>query len=416
MTDLVISPNRVSGNSQWDASGLPERLVQFIRLLRDNGFKLDVSRSIDIVKVLAQQDVLKRHKFQAYLRALSCKSAAELKRFDEIYNAYWRGHVGQKRTVNSNAVSASAKAAVEANTKQGGGIENSPGLAQYFEWRSVEQNEDADLGVDNSDGEEEQSSRLGGASGKRSSETTDFATIADKNEAQHLLDLTEELAKKLRYRLSRRKRSAGKGNIMDLRRALRQAASTGGLPMKLPRKQRKAPPINVVSFVDVSGSMDAHSLFFVRFIQALSNSFNRAESFLIHTRLVHISDAFKSGKADVVADKLSLMSQGWSGGTRLGSALQSFNTNYAQKYLNSKSVILLMTDGFDTDEPQVLEAALKQLKGVGYKIVWLNPFAGKEGYAPKANGTHLLNLYSDVSLPCHNLQSLLKIEEVLTNG
>lgn len=416
MTSVAMTSGSTSGKLHFEATGLPARLVQFVRLLRDNGFNLDVSRSIDIVSVLAEQDVLNKLKFQAYLKTLSCKSAAELKRFDEIFNAYWRGHVGQKRTVSSNVITASAKAAVKANETQTGGIENTPGLAQYFEWRDSNKNDDADAALDGSEGEEEQSSRLGGASAKGSSETTDFGSITDEDEAQKLLDLTDALAKKLRYRLSRRRRPARTGHDIDLRRALRQAVATGGLPIKLPRKQKVTPPINVISFVDVSGSMDAHSLFFVRFIQAISKSFKRAESFLIHTRLVHISDAFKSGKADVVADKLSLMSQGWSGGTRLGTALTLFNQNYARKYLNSKSVILMMTDGFDTDEPDVFEAALKQLKGAGYKLVWLNPFAGKEGYAPSANGTHLLDTYSDLTLPCHNLQSLLKIEEVLANG
>ena len=416
MSGLTMTPDIGLGHAHWAAKGLAARLVQFTRLLRDNGFNLDVSRTLDIVRVLSEQDVLNKHKFQAYLKAICCKSAAELNRFDEIYNAYWHGHVGQKRTVHSNVISASAKAAVKANEKQAGGAQNSPGLAQYFEWRESAQNDEADIGVDESQGEEGQSSRLGGASATASSETTDFGTVADTSEAQELLDLTDALAKKLRYHLSRRRGSAAKGSAIDLRRALRQAVSTGGLPLKLPKKQKVMPPINVISFVDVSGSMDAYSLFFVRFIQAISGSFQQAESFLIHTRLVHISDVFKSGKADVVADKLFLMSQGWSGGTRLGLALSAFNEGYARKYLNSKSVILLMTDGFDTDEPELLEMSLKRLKGVGYKLVWLNPFAGKEGYAPRANGTHLLDAYSDLTLPCHNLQSLLKVEEVLVNG
>ena len=416
MSTLVTTPDIGVGHAPWAAKGLLSRLVQFTRLLRDNGFNLDVSRTLDIVSILSEQDVLNKHRFHAYLKAICCKSAAELNRFDEIYNAYWRGHAGQKRTVHSNVISASAKAAVKANETQAGGIQNSPGLAQYFEWREARENDEAGIDNDASESDEETSSRLGGASARGSSETTDFGTITDPTDAQKLLDLTDELAKKLRYRLSRRRRSAAKGSAIDLRRALRQAVSTGGLPIKLPKKQKMTPPINVISFVDVSGSMDAYSLFFVRFIQAISVSFQRAESFLIHTRLVHISDAFKSGKADVVADKLSLMSQGWSGGTRLGSALLSFNESYARKYLNSKSVILLMTDGFDTDEPHLFEMALKRLKGAGYKLVWLNPFAGKEGYAPSANGTQLLDRYSDLTLPCHNLQSLLKIEEVLANG
>lgn len=412
MTQVLANLLPKVPNIQTEVLGFAGRLVQFTRLLRDNGYQLDMRAGSDAVKVLSERDILNWHKFKTYLQALFCRSATEIDRFDEIFNAYWRGHVGQKRTVVSNTTKA-AGCIVSKNKKQQDGVESCPGLAQYFEWRqSQDANDDSLSNVDSNLGN---TARLGGASTAPNMASIDFGNVSDMDEAERLLHFTEKLARRMRYRLSRRRCKSVKGTVIDLRRALRKAVSTGGLPIVLPKKRRSKPPVNLVLFVDVSGSMDAYSLFFARFMQTLMQTFITAQAFLFHTRLVHVSDVFREGKADVMMDKLCLMSQGWSGGTRMGTALAGFNLNYARKYLNAKSVVIIMSDGFDTDEPKLLESELKRLKGGSHKIVWLNPFGARQGYAPDAQGPQVLERYSDLMLPCHNLRSLLEIEEVLAN-
>lgn len=393
--------------------GITQRIIQFARLLRDNNFNVDVRMSADAITVLSGCDILNSNNLLKYLKVLFCKTVSDLERFDDIYRAYWHGSVGEKRTLMTN-ISIAASSVVDGNTQAAGGAENSKGLAQYFEWREAA-GQDGQGDVTGDALGEGVSARLSGASSATGLEGVDFGNVSNPEEAQALLNYTEQLSRMMRYRLSRRRKLSSKGREIDLRHAMRSAVSSGGFPMVLPKKSRRAPSVNTVMFVDVSGSMDSYSLFFTRFIHAAMKGFSNSQAFLFHTRLANISDAFAQTRVNVTMDKLSLMSQGWSGGTKIGQALSTFNTQYGRKYLNSKTVIFIMSDGFDTDEPKVLMNALKQLKGNGYKLIWLNPNAGRADYSPTGQGPSLLAKYSDYALPCHNLKSLLELEEVLVN-
>ena len=387
-----------------DIPGFEARLVQFSRLLRDNGFTIGRRDVADLCSVLTLEDTLKQHRFRQAQQVVFCSTPSEISRFDELFDAYWNEQVGRKRTVYRQK-SAAREAVISREQEQGPGKQGG-GLAHYFEWMQ-QQDETA---------EEEQDSAgqvQGGASEKGSVGKADFGKVSDPEEFEKLMALAERLARQMRYRIARRYRKFNKGVVIDLRRTLRHMVETGGFPVKIRKKLKKRPPVSLLTFVDVSGSMDAYSLFFARFVHALTGGFLRAEAFLFHTRLVHITQTLKEADPVKMMEKLALISQGWSGGTRIGDALANFNRNYAQKYTGKRTVAIIMSDGYDTGAPERLEAELKRLRTRCYKIIWLNPMLGREAYEPTTNAMQKALGQIDVFAPAHNLRSLMLLEKYL---
>lgn len=149
--------------------------------------------------------------------------------------------------------------------------------------------------------------------------------------------------------------------------------------------------------------MDAYSLFFTRFVHALSGQFARAESFIFHTRLVHISRTLREADPAKMMEKIALISQGWSGGTRIGDALATFNAQYAREFTNARTVALIMSDGFDAGAPDTLVTELRRLKQCCHKVVWLNPMLGRDSYQPETKAMAAALPYLDTFAPAHNL-------------
>lgn len=386
------------------------RLTQFVRLLRDNGFSIGPSDSEQAIGLFSDQpELLGKHAFRQSLQILFGNRATELERFDEIFDAYWLGKASLKATIWRD-VSLAAQSVVEKNT-QGDGIAGpQQGLAHYFEWREA-QNDNGE--PDEQSEQDEGSAKLGGASGQSNRQSADFGQVKDQEEAEALLALAARLGKRLHYRLSRRKSIANKGMQIDLRKSMRQALASDGIPLQLAKKKRKKPPVKLVIFVDVSGSMDAYSIFFAQFMLALLQEAKQANAFLFNTRLVPVSTRFHKANAKVLTDKLSLLGRDWSGGTRIGEILAVFNEQYAKQLASKRTICLMMTDGFDAGGTADLDRQLSQLKRSCKKFIWLNPMLGRDCYAPEARGASKLMAHADLALPVHNLKSLAAIEKVL---
>lgn len=408
--------------------GFAARLSQFARLLRDNGFAASQAETVDAIRFLAgpDRDPDRNPKtdpdrnsgapagtpgepaLRAALRALYCSRRSELERFDELFDAYWNRRVGRRRA----RVSASPSGRLRAFGEHGAGAGGAQGLAQYFDWAR-----DADTEGDDSAGEASgPANRLGGASGADSVSRQDFGKVVDPDEAERLLALADRLGARLRYRLSRRRKESRRGRQLSLRRTFRRSLPTGGVPLDLVRRVRREPPVNLIAFVDVSGSMDAYSLFFMRFVHALTGRLTRAEAFLFHTRLVHITGTLREADPIRMMEKMALISQGWSGGTRIGESIETFNALHADRYANARSIALILSDGYDTGEPGRLAAALAGLRRRCGKVIWLNPLLGRAAYEPVARGMEAARPHLDLFAPAHNLESLAALEDALVRA
>jgi uncharacterized protein with von Willebrand factor type A (vWA) domain len=251
-----------------------------------------------------------------------------------------------------------------------------------------------------------------GASVQERLRKTDFSQLPQAD-----LVLLEQLAlrlwRQMSLRLARRTKALHAKDHIDLRRTIRRSVSRGGDPLDLRYTGKKRKKPQLVVLLDVSGSMEVYSSFLLWFIYALHKNFQRVAAFVFSTRLTPISQALQARRLSEVLAALSHTQVGWSGGTRIGDSLQDFNLVHAQRSLSHHCLFVLMSDGLDTGEPEVLAAELGKIKRQVKKLIWLNPLLGWQDYQPLARGMQAALPYTDVFAPAHNLDSLLQLEHHL---
>ena len=201
--------------------------------------------------------------------------------------------------------------------------------------------------------------------------------------------------------------------MIDLRRIIRRSVSSGGEPMQLLRKRRPDRPVHLVAILDVSGSMTLYARIFLAFLRGLIDVDRRADAFLFHTSLMCVSDALRDSDTLRAVNRLSMMAQGFGGGTRIGHCLEQFTGQYAGRMLGRRSVVIIMSDGYDSGGSEKVGPALEKLKRKGCRLVWLNPLLGWKDYAPVAASMAAAMPYLDRFAPCNTLESLAALEEDL---
>jgi uncharacterized protein with von Willebrand factor type A (vWA) domain len=368
------------------------QLVGFVRLLRANGFGPGLGEAQDAVRAAAADDLLRPQLLRYGLRALLCSCERDWRRFDELYDLYWFG-LGHRQA------KVSAGGANRRRSQRTGPLID----ARFGPPDRVDRGDAADA-VPEGQG--------GGASNATSLAETDLRHIDDPEELARLHALTDRLAARMRHRLARRERAQRRGRRLDLRRVIHHSVQSGGMPLRLAYRKRRHKPLKLVAILDVSGSMNPYATFFVRFLRAVLDSFRQADAFVFHTRLVHIGAALRERITERAIERLALMAQGWSGGTRIGESLATFNQRYAG-VLDRRSVVVIVSDGYDTGPPEQLAGELATLRRRARRVVWLNPVLGWQGYQPVTRGMAAAMPHIDLFAPAHNLASLAALEPYL---
>jgi uncharacterized protein with von Willebrand factor type A (vWA) domain len=377
------------------------RLAGFGRTLRDNGFAVGLAETRDALAILASPAAVRPAALQPAFRALFCAKHTDWERFDEIFQAYWLGRGIRRVQQVSGAAGESRKALrrlSEAGTPRG-----EMGAPDKVERR------DGPEGDNPADGR----GRRGGATQAETLGTTDLRHVTDPDDVAEAHALAARLAQRMRARLVRRDRARRRGHRIDLRRTIHRSVAHGGTPIDLVWRQRKVKPLRLVVLLDASGSMSLYTSFFVRFIHGVVDAFREAEAFVFHTRLVHVSQSLRDRDVARAVDRLSLMAQGMGGGTRIGDSLASFNRWHAARVINSRTAVIIVSDGYDTGEPDRLAIEMRRLRRRCRRIVWLNPLLGWDAYSPEARGMQAALPYVDLFAPAHNLASLAALEPYL---
>jgi hypothetical protein len=222
-----------------------------------------------------------------------------------------------------------------------------------------------------------------------------------------------EIALPLPRYAARRAGQGARGAHIDWPGVLRAASRTGGEPLRLPRRTRQRVPHPLLVLVDVSGSMERYSRLLLAFLHAATRAQRRREVFAFGTQLTDLSAAFQLADSDAMLLAANGLIQDFAGGTRLGGSISSLRQQHARKLTGRRTLVLLITDGLDTGEPQVLKDELHWLKRHCGRVLWLNPLLRFEGYAPLAQGAATLHAHVDAMLAVHNLTSLEQLAQSL---
>ena len=231
--------------------------------------------------------------------------------------------------------------------------------------------------------------------------TKDFAELTAE-ELAIVRSALERLTWSLEERRTRRW-VAGRGSRIDLRRALSRSLRTGGEITALPRRRRRTRRRPIVLLCDVSGSMEPYTRTLLLFAHTLSRGARDVEAFLFATRLTRITMALRSPKPDAAMAAVSRAVKDWSGGTRIGDVLKAFHQRWRRRTLHGSSVVILISDGWDRGEPELLRDQIARLQRSCHRLVWLNPLIGTIDYAPLTRGLQAALPYVDDFLPVRTL-------------
>lgn len=381
------------------AAGIGERMVGFTAHLRANGFAVGARESMCVLSAMQGLQTVSSDTLRLASQSIFATRSDHFKQFDDLFDAYWFNQGRQKSAVEeSDARQASSRSH---NYRPGAEDVQSPSGQG-----SAEQVDDAD-----SDGESYSSGegKLVGSRVKNLEkiDLREFMTPESVHEAE---SLAKKLARAMSDRRSRRRIASARGSLLDLRRTMRDCVRHGSEPVNLFKRKKPMRPVRIVTLLDVSGSMVVYSRVFLAFLKGLVSHDTKTDAYLFHTALVRISEALRDQDTFRAVNALSLKAQGFGGGTRIGHTIDQFNKHYAAKSVNGRSVVIIMSDGYDTDPPDKLATALARLKKRGCKIVWLNPLKGWKDYAPVAQGMAAALPYIDVFAPANTLESLAAIE------
>ena len=376
-----------------------KRLAGFVVTLRDAGFVIGQAEAQDAARLMASPMAERPERLRAAMRTLFASRHAEIARFNELFDAFWRAR-GLKSAVRLSAEALAAR---------------SPRRFQHGPGAHGERHDPTAIGgASASEGAPtEGGGRRGGASAQEAMSRKDIAAFLGESERARAAELAERFARVMRARLTRRERARRRGRRLDLRATIRLSVAHGGEPLDLKFRRRKIKPLRLVALLDASGSMEPYVAFFTRFLHAVTQSFRESEAFLFHTRLAHVSSALKERDPARALDRLALMAAGVGGGTKIGGCLAMFNRMHAKRVIHSRTCVMILSDGYDTGPPELLSSAMRDLRRRCKRIVWLNPLTGRDGFEPSARGMQAALPYLDLFAPAHSLESLAALEPYL---
>ncbi len=342
---------------------LQEKTVGFCRLLRQHGFRPGMAEARDAVAVA---EVFLCTDFSAFhdgMRALFCGREEDWERFDTLFADYWCPEDGARRIVSMQ------KPLKRQQRGAGQGIAVTTGVRALEDQPEVQ-------------GETRLST---GASGMEVLDTLDLAALPTGRQGE-LEAAAERFWRWLALNRPRRLRGRKWRRRLDFRRTMRRNLSRGGEPLTLMFRGNRARKPRLVALLDVSGSMEAHSFFYLRLLHALQQRFRHAATFVFSTGLVEVTGAMGArdvGEALRAASRLRL---GWNGGTRIGDCLRQLVESHGSRLLRPDAALLILSDGLDVGEPEVLAQALGRAARRVEQVIWLNPLLSTRGYEPTARG------------------------------
>jgi uncharacterized protein with von Willebrand factor type A (vWA) domain len=377
------------------------KLAAFLRTLREAGFAVGPREGQDAASLMAAGYAEKPGLLRSAFKHLFSARKTDWDRFDGLFDAFWLG----KRVRSRSLTVGSTKAA------------NSPSLKGLQDTRSQPSASEAATDQVPSPGDAPEGrsgeGRMEGASRADNLSEIDFRKMADPDQIEAAHEVAARLAKTMRTRLTRRDLARRHGYRLDLRRTIHGNISHGGVPISLVKRQRKEKPLRLVMLLDASGSMSMYTGVFLRFIHGVLDEFREAEAFLFHTRLAYVSDAMTEKDPARALDRLSIMAQGAGGGTKIGESLQTFNRWHAARVIHSRTVVMIVSDGYETGDAALLGREMAALARRCRRIVWLNPMMAWEGYAPEAAGIKAALPHVDLYAPANTLKSLTELEPYL---
>ncbi len=376
---------------------LASNVVHFARVLRTAGLPIGTGQALDALRALSAAGLRTRDDVYWTLFAVFVTRPEQRELFDQAFQAFWRdpsldarfGGLTRQPTEDGERHDVGHRVAAALVPRPKGDAVNAP-TASATE-------RDAALTY----------------AASRAFATKDFEAMTAEEERQ-ARQAVRRLALPLAAAATRRLAPDPGGRRVDMRRTLRRSLRAGGAGIDLARQEQtpRQPPLVVLC--DISGSMSRYARLLLHFLHALTNQRERTHTFLFGTSLNNVTRQLRHRDVDLALARVGRTATEWSGGTRIGASLATFNRHWARRVLSQGAVVLLITDGLDRDAGCGLETEIARLQRSCRLTIWLNPLLRFDGYAPLAAGARALVRHVDALYSVHNLESLKQLAHILS--
>lgn len=363
-------------------------LLLFGRVLRGMGLDINPGRMMDLVSALDHIEIGRKPDFFYSARTLLVHEREDLPLFDEAFEMFWR----------------------------------KPPESWQVDWSGLPQRRRPRKPVVTHPPLEEAAQQPGDGSSTSGQEMTvievtrtysnremlrhkNFAEMSAE-EAEAVKQMMVQLLWNVGERRTLRKRP-GKGHLIDMRRTLRHSLRSEGEVVRWSYRVPKRKPRPLVVIADISGSMERYTRLLLHFIYGMKAALNQpVEAFVFSTRLTRITRPLQLRDLDQALHKIGQLVHDWAGGTRIGESLKTFSFEWGRRVLGRGAVVLIISDGWDRGDVDLLKREMARLKRNCYRLIWLNPLLGAPDYEPLTRGIQAALPYVDDFLPVHNLASL----------
>ncbi len=386
-------------------SRLHDAITVFGRFLRQAGCHVGTGEIMSAVEASSKIDPSNREDFRQALKACFITNHKMIPMFDQLFDLYWQN---PDRIENVTDI---LRKLYESRMSQAEMQSMKDQIKELYHKR-VEGFKERQKDSDGND--EEKSLDVFLYSPQEILREKRFDTYSDEE-----LDQAMEFIKKWDWKFGERqlrRLEAGRKQVrLNIRQTIRKNIFPSQDFIELQWKKRKTKPRPLVILLDISGSMDMYTRILLHFIYTLHSYSRNVEAFTFGTRLSRITHYLN--KKDV-SDAMELVNdtvKDWSGGTRIGETLSSFNLLWGRRVLSGGAVILVISDGWDTGEVDKLDREMDRLHRSCHRLIWLNPNLGYEGFKPLTKGFEVIMPHLDDFLPIHNLNSLLDLGSALAD-
>jgi uncharacterized protein with von Willebrand factor type A (vWA) domain len=370
--------------------------VLFCRALRERGMSLTPFDAISAVSALDLIDIDDRTEAFLSLRSLLVSRVEDYPAFEELFGIFWsrlRGRLGVERPAEREAKQDIARRGRVLSSKRD--QRNLGFLIEHWGREGSATAEPIELS----------------AASDAESGAKDLSAF-EREELEEISRLARRIVRRLARNPSRRWKTGRRGRRINLRGSFRRSVKTGGELVELSFRERRLKKTRLVVICDVSGSMDVYSRLLLQFVYGVQNSFGRVETFVFSTRLERITGHLKHRTYERALDRLSSEVRGWSGGTLIGPSIGAFNAGWPG-LADKRTIVIILSDGWDTGEPEQLSRSLALLKNRAARVIWLNPLLGSPDYRPATRGMEAAIPHIDVFAPLHDVASLRALERHL---
>ena len=387
----------VGNFSSVRGQGTLPNLLAFGRALKELGVKVSLSQVIDVSRAVEFVDLADKGDFRSLLRSNLISQKEDFPAFDMLFDCFWREQSYERVPMETLEIQGTP---TESGAQDGGDEE---GLEEAVAETVATEN----VPLENLD-----EFSVPTYSPQELLNRKDFSEMGVE-ESRAIARAILLIATKIATQISRRKKLGRKGNVVDPRWTLRKNMKYGGEIIDLVNRKRRIKKTRVVLLCDVSGSMDCYSRFLIQFMYGLQNELWGVETFVFSTSLSRITHLIRTKDIANALEKISGSILGWSGGTNIGRSLHTFNRNFAPSMVTHRTVVVIISDGWDRGDVSLLEREMQDLKRRCKKIIWLNPLLASDNYEPLCKGMQAALPYLDLFLSVHNVNSLIALGRTL---